>query len=114
MFSALQAEVVHLAIQWRVAPGLISWVLMVKKALMFLVSTTMVESRLLVCSLLSKKLVQNEDHPRSEEYAPTPRRVQEPAPMTRQLFLKTEAAAEKASAHLYGSLAGVSVLLGYA
>lgn len=72
MFSALQAEVVHLAIQWRVAPGLISWVLMVKKALMFLVSTTMVELGLLVCSLLFlKKFVQSEDHPRPEEYVPT-------------------------------------------
>jgi hypothetical protein len=83
VLAALQAEMVHLAIQWKVAPELIFWVLMVKKALMFLVSTTMVESGLLVCPLLLKKFVQNEDHPRSEEYAPTLQGVQEPAPMTR-------------------------------
>jgi hypothetical protein len=58
--------------------------------------------------------VQDEGYPRSEEYAPFLQGVQEPAPMTRQLFLKTEATAERASAHLYGPLAGVSVLLAYA
>src|SRR5947209_8487106 len=114
MVFALQAEVVLLTIQWRVAPGQRAWVLMVKKALMFLVSTTMVESGLLVCSLLLTEFVQDEGHPHSEVYAPTLQRVQEPAPMTRQLFLETEATAKRPSAHLSGPLAGVSVLLGYA
>jgi hypothetical protein len=114
MFSALQAEVVLLTIQWRVAPGPMVWVVMVKKALLFLVSTTMVEAGWLVCSLLLTEFVQDEGHLRSEQYAPILQGVQEPAPMTRQLFLETEATAERASAHMYGSLVGASVLLGYA